>query len=71
MNAVGPAELKTLLRADSLIEEHRNLFCPTYDDCLDQAIERGWASWTCAQCPIFGATAQDDLTPDAAFRQPA
>lgn len=71
MNAVGPAELKTLLKVDALIEEHRNLFCPSYDDCLDQAVEQAWTSWTCARCPLFGAPAQHDLADGAALRQPA
>ena len=48
-----PAELKTLIKLDACVEEHRNLFCGLYDDCLDEAVEKGWASWTCVRRPMF------------------
>jgi len=35
------------------VSEHRNLFCPSYDPCLDTALEQRWPSWTCARCPLF------------------
>jgi hypothetical protein len=54
MNAVaGPVELKALIKVESRIEEQRSLYCERYDACLDEAVERGWASWTCARCPRF------------------
>ena len=28
----------------------RNLFCPYYDDCLDQAVRKNWADWDCRGC---------------------
>ncbi|HTP53156.1 MAG TPA: hypothetical protein VMK42_20880 [Anaeromyxobacteraceae bacterium] len=35
------------------VAEHRNLFCPNYDPCLDLALAERWPSWTCARCPLF------------------
>lgn len=35
------------------VENHRNLFCAHYDDCLDEAVKRGWNSFTCVRCPLF------------------
>lgn len=35
------------------VESHRNLFCAHYDDCLDEAVKRGWNSFTCTRCPLF------------------
>jgi len=29
----------------------RNICCPLYNDCLDQAVEGSWQSWDCSQCP--------------------
>jgi hypothetical protein len=29
----------------------RNICCPFYNDCLDQAVEGSWQSWDCSQCP--------------------
>ncbi len=51
--AAGPVELKSLLRAESRVEEQRNLFCDRYDICLDEAVEKAWTSWTCSRCPLF------------------
>jgi len=34
------------------VEGHRNLFCGHYDDCLDEAVVRGWNSWSCARCEL-------------------
>ncbi len=38
------------------VEGHRNLFCAHYDDCLDEAVKRGWNSFTCLRCPLFQQT---------------
>ena len=27
----------------------RNICCPFYNDCLDQAVEGSWQSWDCSQ----------------------
>ena len=35
------------------VEFHRNLFCAHYDDCLDEAVKRGWNSFSCSRCPLF------------------
>jgi hypothetical protein len=29
----------------------RNVFCPFYDDCLDDAIKGSWQDWDCNDCP--------------------
>lgn len=34
------------------VDAHRNLYCVHYDDCLDEAVAKGWNSWTCARCPL-------------------
>jgi hypothetical protein len=35
------------------VETHRNLNCHHYDNCLDEAVRQGWASFTCAKCPLY------------------
>ena len=42
-------------------ETHRNLFCPRYDKCLNEAVKKGWPGFSCIQCESFHAapTAQD------------
>jgi hypothetical protein len=35
------------------VEAHRNLFCPSYDECLNEAVKRGWNSFTCVRCPNY------------------
>jgi hypothetical protein len=35
------------------VEYHRNLYCPTYDHCLDRAVRQRWKSWTCVTCAYF------------------
>jgi hypothetical protein len=32
-------------------EGQRNLFCPYYRNCLDQAVRLRWQFWSCAECP--------------------
>lgn len=34
------------------VEEHRNLSCYQYDNCLDEAVRRGWQSFSCTKCPL-------------------
>lgn len=38
------------------VELHRNLFCESYDACLDEAVKRGWNSFTCIRCPFYAAS---------------
>jgi hypothetical protein len=40
------------------VENHRNLFCAHYDDCLDEAVKRGWNSFTCVRCSLFQQTGE-------------
>lgn len=35
------------------VEMHRNLFCLHYDECLDEAVKRGWNSFTCIRCAFY------------------
>lgn len=35
------------------VEMHRNLFCAYYDGCLDEAVKRGWNSFTCRECEYY------------------
>jgi hypothetical protein len=48
-----PTELRALIKTESRVEQERSLFCERYGSCLDEAVEKGWASWTCARCPAF------------------
>jgi hypothetical protein len=34
------------------VETHRNLNCNYYDNCLDEAVRRGWQSFTCVKCAM-------------------
>ena len=62
-----PTRLGKLVE-DPDVESHRKLFCGLYDNCLDQAVEGNWASWTCEQCPLFGM----ELTgPEASALKPS
>jgi hypothetical protein len=60
----NPTELATPINPEGSrkmsVESHRNLFCPQYDDCLDEAVRRGWNSWTCARCPLYKIGGQLD-----------
>jgi hypothetical protein len=47
-----PTELTAPINPDRGIEGHRNLFCGHYDSCLDEAVSRGWNSWSCARCEL-------------------
>jgi hypothetical protein len=47
-----PTELIAPLHADRGMEGHRNLFCHHYDACLDEAVKKGWNSFTCVRCPL-------------------
>ncbi len=48
-----PSELTAPINPDRGVEGHRNLFCGHYDLCLDEAVKKGWNSWTCARCQLF------------------
>ena len=38
------------------VETHRNLNCHVYDNCLDEAVKRGWQSFTGVKCPLCGVS---------------
>jgi SHS2 domain-containing protein len=41
------------LIAEAQVSSHRDLFCSSYDACLDKAAHEDWTSWTCARCARF------------------
>jgi len=43
------------------VETHRNLNCHQYDNCLDEAVRRGWQSFTCLKCPHYASAAAPAL----------
>ena len=43
--------------------ETRNVFCRSYDSCLDLAVKKNWRSWTCGKCPLL-AHESEKPTPD-------
>ncbi|HET9594542.1 MAG TPA: hypothetical protein VFP65_03125 [Anaeromyxobacteraceae bacterium] len=47
---LGPMALPAVI-AETAVQDHRSLFCPSYDGCLDHAVVSGWVSWSCAGCP--------------------
>jgi hypothetical protein len=52
-----PTELQNTINPDpsgkhASVECQRNLFCSHYDDCLDEAVKKGWNSFTCVRCPL-------------------
>jgi hypothetical protein len=55
-----PTELAAPINPDRGVEGHRNLFCSFYDSCLDEAVRKGWNSWTCARCQLFALQPEMD-----------
>jgi hypothetical protein len=49
----SPSELTAPINPDRGVEGHRNLFCSYYDGCLDEAVKKGWNSWSCTRCELF------------------
>jgi len=47
------------------VESHRNLNCHHYDNCLDEAVRRGWQSFTCARCPLYAQESPPQLSIEA------
>jgi len=43
------------------VDTHRNLNCHHYDGCLDEAVRRGWPSFTCVKCPLSAHTAAPQI----------
>lgn len=43
------------------VETHRNLNCVRYDTCLDEAVRRGWQSFTCMKCPLYAVAAAPQM----------
>ncbi len=50
-----PTELLKLLDPDRIADGDRNFVCDHYVSCLDEAIDRNWVSWTCAECLLARA----------------
>ncbi len=51
----NPTPLAQLIRSESTVAGHRNLYCLHYDACLDVAVKLDWDSWSCEKCPLFHA----------------
>ncbi|MGQ0506477.1 MAG: hypothetical protein ACT4TC_14285 [Myxococcaceae bacterium] len=45
--------------AERTVEEHRNLYCSSYDRCLDHAVKEGWLGWSCTKCKAFADRTMD------------
>ncbi len=59
MNAIpSPTELMAPIKPDRDVEQVRNLYCEHYEACLDVAVEKGWGSWSCTSCHLFGVVPQ-------------
>lgn len=54
-----PTELSAPINPERGVEGHRNLFCSRYHGCLDEAVRRGWNSWTCERCQLFSLQPTD------------
>lgn len=35
------------------------MHCSRYNECLDQAVEHQWPSWTCERCPLKASAAHE------------
>jgi hypothetical protein len=49
----NPTPLASLIRSETTVQGHRNLYCFHYDACLDVAVRLDWDSWSCEKCPLF------------------
>ena len=49
----NPTPLTQLIRSETTVAGHRNLYCLHYDACLDVAVKLDWDSWSCEKCPLF------------------
>ena len=51
------------------LNESRNVFCRSYDSCLDLAVKKNWRSWTCAKCPLIAHEAEKPTPEKFAHRR--
>jgi hypothetical protein len=58
----SPTPLEEPIRSERSVAQHRRLGCPLYAGCLNQSVELGWESFSCAQCPL--AARGDDVKVD-------
>lgn len=49
----NPTPLLQLIRSETTVSGHRNLYCLHYDGCLDVAVRMDWDSWSCEKCSLF------------------
>jgi len=66
-----PTELQNTINPEpsgkhASVEFQRNLFCGHYDDCLDEAVKKGWNSFTCVRCPLYAVAASPAAAKDEA-----
>ena len=58
-----PSELQNTINPEgggrhAAVEFQRHLFCNQYDDCLNEAVKKGWNSFTCVRCAVFAAATE-------------
>lgn len=46
----------------------RNHYCPNYQGCLNLAVRRDWADWTCSRCELKNARGAMDVKDFAHMR---
>ncbi len=51
LNTPKPMPLEGPLK-EELVHEHRNLYCLSYDSCLDFTVQQNWRGWSCQGCPF-------------------
>lgn len=56
MQNIGPQELHCTLTDEEAFEypPPRRTLCPSYEDCLELAVDRFWVSFTCRGCYLEG-----------------
>ncbi len=48
----GPRPMPIPPRVHRDVSVEREVFCPRYDACLDEASRHGWDDFTCRFCPL-------------------
>lgn len=52
MSATASPTSRPQLLEPEAVSQHRNVYCPEYDDCLEVAAKAGWRSFSCEHCPL-------------------
>jgi len=73
MIAVPNPTMRMRLLDEVAVGDHRSLFCPEYDACLDIAVSGRWTSWSCEHCSLAARTTTSlvlRMAPAAALAPP-